>query len=92
LLKAKKRASNTVFAEGEQSLDNTGEQSEADFPLYVQLFEDFFTWKANALPDHARERDTQLRDQRRHHSHLFVRAQVSILHFICKFFKSNIIL
>jgi hypothetical protein len=28
----------TFFAEGAHSLDNTGEQSEADFPLYVQIF------------------------------------------------------
>ncbi len=73
-------------------MDNTGELSEADFPLYVRLFEDFFTWKANALPGRARERDIQLRDQRRHRSHLIVGAQVSILclYLFCFFFKSNI--
>jgi hypothetical protein len=47
------KVSNTFFAEGAHNLDNIGEQSEADFPLYVRLFEVFFPWNANALPGHA---------------------------------------
>ena len=77
LTKAEKKVYNTYFAEGAHSLDDSGGQSEADFPLYVQLFEDFFSWKANALPGRARERDIQLRDQRRHRSQLIVGAQVN---------------
>jgi hypothetical protein len=85
LTKAEKKVYSTYFAEGAHSIDNTGEQSEADFPLYVRLFEDFFTWKASSLPGHTRERDIQLRDQRRHRSHLIVGAQVSrlVLCYLC---------
>jgi hypothetical protein len=56
----RKKVYTTYFAEGAHSMDNTGEQSEADFPLYVQLFEDYFTWKASALPGRVREQDIQL--------------------------------
>ncbi len=76
LTKTEKKVYNTYFAEGAHSSDDSGGQSEANFPLYVRLFEDFFSWKANALPGRARERDIQLRDQRRHCSQLIVGAQV----------------
>ncbi len=82
----------TFFAEGAHSLDSTGEQSEADFPLYVQLFEDFFTWKASSLPGHVREWGIHLRDQRCHHSHLIVGAQVSSLCLFHFFYPFNLTL
>jgi hypothetical protein len=87
-MKVEKKVHSTFFAEGAHSLDSTGEQSEADFPLYVQLFEDYFTWKASSLPGCVRERDIHLRDQRHHHSHLIVGTQVSLLclfYFFCPF-------
>ncbi len=94
LTKAEKKVLNTFFVEGAHSLDNTREQSEAYFPSHVRLFEDFFTWRANALPGRVREQDIQLRDHRHHCSHLIVGAQVSIIciYIFCIFFKSNIIL
>jgi hypothetical protein len=76
----------TFFAEDAHSLDSTGEQSEADFPLCIQLFEDCFTRKASALPGYVREWDIHLRDQHRHCSHLIVGAQVSSLCLFYLFF------
>jgi hypothetical protein len=82
-MKVEKKVFTTFFSEGAHSLDSTGEQSEADFPLYVQLFEDYFTWKASSIPGHARDWDIHLRDQRHHRSHLIVSMQVSRLLFCC---------
>jgi hypothetical protein len=56
------------------------------------LFEDFFSWKANALPGRARERDIQLRDQRRHRSQLIVGAQVNglCLFYVIYYFNQTL--
>ena len=61
------------------SSDTTGAQSESDWPLYAQLFGEFFAWKATNLPTRGRDRDIHLRNERRVRAQSIVGAQVSVL-------------
>jgi hypothetical protein len=48
------------------SSDTTGAQSESDWPLYDQLFGEFFAWKATNLPTPGHDRDIHLCNEHRH--------------------------